>query len=171
MNDTMVMLGEPVTLTTDQIDAIQQLLDEATGPSRDIDWKIAEALNLPEPWKPSAVWPPFMDGSKFDKAIPQFSASIDAAAGLIDHLQPGWYWTLARHLNLEPQPPEGKPFYADVASKAWIEGEASHEEQGEAFGATIPLAILSAIFKAELRRRQPIETPDTTEMDAAFGAG
>ncbi|MDR6900002.1 hypothetical protein [Rhizobium miluonense] len=65
-------------------------LEKAAGPSRDFDWRIAQITNLPEVWPETAFWPPFMAGSKFDKAIPLFTASIDAAVALVERMLPDW---------------------------------------------------------------------------------
>ena len=64
-------------------------LEKVAGPSRDFDWSIAQITNLPEVWPETASWPPFMAGSKFDKAIPLFTASLDAAVALVERVLPG----------------------------------------------------------------------------------
>ncbi len=63
-------------------------LTKAEGPSRELDWRIAEQFNIPEEWRVLPMWPPFMKGSKFDKAIPSFTASIDAAIAFKDSVLP-----------------------------------------------------------------------------------
>lgn len=69
-------------------------LEKASGPDRELDWRIAEKFDIPERWPTSALWPPFMPKSKYDKSIPSFTASIDAAVALVERVLPGWNWWL-----------------------------------------------------------------------------
>ncbi|UTC28088.1 hypothetical protein GURKE_00560 [Brevundimonas phage vB_BpoS-Gurke] len=75
-----------------RIDVLLKDLHKAKGPVRTLDWRIAEILDLPEPWKTATdLWPPFMAGSKLDQSIPQFTASVDAAIALAIRIVPGLY--------------------------------------------------------------------------------
>jgi hypothetical protein len=77
--------------------------EKASGPDRELEWRIAEAIGVGE-WRQSAVWPPFMPGSKIDKSIPTYTASLDAAMTLVPEKavislahqerwkKPAWAW-------------------------------------------------------------------------------
>ncbi len=72
----------------------------AHGPDRELDWRIAEHFAIPETWKHSSLWPPFMEGSKFDLSIPVFTGSIDAACAFAEKLLPGeWLGIMARAIE------------------------------------------------------------------------
>jgi len=64
-------------------------LEDAKGPDRELDWRIAETFDIPEKWVESTLWPPFMNGSPIDRKIPHYSASIDAAITLAEQMLPG----------------------------------------------------------------------------------
>lgn len=74
-------------------------LEQAEGPSRELDWRIAEAFGVPYKGGASSNWPPFMPGSAFDKSIPHLTSSLDAAVALAERKFPteqvliGWKQT------------------------------------------------------------------------------
>lgn len=93
------------------ITALKELLErvqKAEGARRTLDWHIAEAFDTPEPWPvTSGMWPPFMEGSKFDKAIPRYTSSLDACVALIEKVLPDWWHTaglcsLTGHASIGP---------------------------------------------------------------------
>lgn len=63
--------------------ALAERVGVATGPDRELEWRISEALQLPERWPTSSLWPPFAPGSRFDKRIPPYTSSLDAAMTLV----------------------------------------------------------------------------------------
>lgn len=65
-------------------------VEALTGPSRDADYRIEKAIVRPGEFPASEIWPPFMVGSKFDRSIPAYTASIDAAVALVERVLPGW---------------------------------------------------------------------------------
>ena len=62
--------------------ALADRVEKLTGPDRETDWRIQEALGIGK-WPAIDIWPPFMKGSKVDKSIPAYTASIDAAMTLV----------------------------------------------------------------------------------------
>ena len=114
-------------------------LEKSEGPSRDFDWRIAQITNLPEVWPETDSWPPFMAGSKFDKAIPLFTASIDAAVALVDRVIPGAFWKMScGRLSIQ------EPLYAIRLLFG------SDEILGEAEGDSLPVTICLATLRAKL---------------------
>ncbi len=120
---------------------LPDLIDRLTmseGPSRELDWRIAEQFNIPEEWRVLPMWPPFMKGSKFEKEIPAFTASIDAAIALKDRVLPDHSWSLnssgaanVRHPKLWEKmltPEQNTPAIALVI--ATLKALAEHEEAG-----------------------------------------
>lgn len=112
--------------------------EKASGPDRELEWRIAEAIGVGE-WRQSTVWPPFMPGSKIDKAIPAYTASLDAAMTLVpdqhsygieaytpDHNTLGW----TVHLLLD----------ANILGRGV-----------SAFATTFSLALCAAALKARAR--------------------
>lgn len=64
--------------------SLADICEAATAGSRDLDWQIADAIGHSSfDRKLEAMWPPFMAGSKADKAVPHFSTSLDAAMTLV----------------------------------------------------------------------------------------
>lgn len=99
-------------------------LGMADGPARTLDWRIAEALDLPEPWRETTgVWPPFMPNSKYDQSIPQFTASVDAAIALAVRIVPGLY---LREIEFDDEPTSA-PASAKVYGKVDGVGHARTE--------------------------------------------
>lgn len=70
-------------------------LEAATGPDRELDWRIAEKFDIPDRWPASTQWPPFSPKSKYDKSIPTLTASIDAAVALAERVLPDAGWAVA----------------------------------------------------------------------------
>ncbi|NEI71069.1 hypothetical protein GR212_15930 [Rhizobium lusitanum] len=107
-------------------------LESADGASRELDWRIAEAFDIPEKWMRSSDWPPFMVGSKFDKGIPAFTGSLDAAAKLAERLLAG-----AQVMIGWNQTPSTKPW---ARFGAWTGADAT--------GATPAIALIIAALSA-----------------------
>ncbi|MDO6966938.1 hypothetical protein [Rhizobium alvei] len=107
-------------------------LREATGPDRELDWRIADALDIPYPWVKTDRWPPFAKGSLLEKEIPAYTASIDACVALVERMLPGYDWGFGR---------DAGAFSAGLS-------ESFHSKIIECFGPTLPLAILRALFQA-----------------------
>lgn len=116
----------------------------ATGPDRELDWRIAEVLNIPEPWPATTAWPPFMAGSKFDKALPAYTTSVDAALALVERCLPGWKRSLFEK--------RGGGWIARVSSPRWDTFTSGEDTPMP----TAPLAILAALLSA---LTAPPETP------------
>lgn len=108
-------------------------LEKAIGPDRELDWRIAEKFDIPERWPTSALWPPFMPKSKYDKSIPAYSASIDAAVALVERVLPGWTWTLDS---------------GSSTATLW-EQDSAPEHLHQVRGATPSLALCLAILRAK----------------------
>lgn len=71
-------------------------LEKLPGADRETDWKIADLFAIPEPWPESSIWPPFQANSRFEKSIPAFTGSIDAAVALAEELLPDWSYSVGR---------------------------------------------------------------------------
>lgn len=71
-------------------------VEALTGPSRDADYRIEKAIVRPGEFPASEIWPPFMVGSKFDRSIPAYTASIDAAVALVERVLPGKSMSMIR---------------------------------------------------------------------------
>lgn len=136
--------------------------EAATGPDRDIDWRIAKALGLGR-WPDIEMWPPFQVGSKADKEVPPYTASLDSAMTLVPaasqsmiDLQIGnreKVWGFARVLVID--------------KRGWATGEESHAR-------TTPLAICAAALRARASLSQSAsphngEAPITTAIEVGCG--
>ena len=66
-------------------------LEEAEGPSRELDVAICWALDL-EPWAGTdeVLLAFFAKGSKMDKQTPALTGQVDAAISLAERVLPGW---------------------------------------------------------------------------------
>ena len=69
-------------MTTTLSDLISRV-EKLTGPDREVDWLIAEAIGHDSFSVTSTQFPPFAAGSKADKAIPHYTRSLDAAMTLV----------------------------------------------------------------------------------------
>lgn len=82
---------------------------------------------------------------------PRYTASIDAALALVEKVLPGW------GLNIflcEAEAKQLRPAIVSMFKKGAGQHHASPEFEFEASGATIPLAILSALLSALRAKRQ-----------------
>jgi len=68
--------------------ALIERVEKLTGPSRDADYRIEKELVRPCEFPASGLWPPFMVGSKFERSIPAYTASLDAAVALVERVLP-----------------------------------------------------------------------------------
>jgi len=122
------------------------LLKRADGPSRDLDYRLAHAVGHPSR-VPLELLPHLMEGSKAAKAVPLFTASLDAAVTLVPE---GWEWSV----RLSPH-----GHFEAYHARKWESGS----DRSEA-----PTAAL-ALCLAALRAREadetlsvPTPTQDTT---------
>lgn len=72
-------------------------VEEATGADRKLDWRLADFAGHEAFDRDSALWPPFGVGSKVERAIPTYTASLDAALALCERVLPGWWWAVGRY--------------------------------------------------------------------------
>lgn len=159
-------MGEP-----GEVRAPLARVEAASGPDRRLDVAIAAALGQPQDYfaqfatdvdgRPWVGWSD-VDGPEFFTSedrwsgggrswvAPAYTSCLDAAVALVERLFPGGGWCAARAHNC-PQA-EGKPFFADVASREFIEDlEASGPSRGviaDAGGHTPALALCAALLKA-----------------------
>ncbi|MFI8682050.1 hypothetical protein ACIGFJ_06755 [Brevundimonas diminuta] len=113
---------------TADLSALIARLEAAEAGSRELDWRIAEAFDIPEPWKVAVrIWPPFMERSKFDQAIPAFTTSLDAALALAERIGMDGF----------------RVMYAALMS--WK----AHDPRGP-LSQTLPLALCIATLRAKL---------------------
>lgn len=61
-------------------------LEAATGPDRELDWRIADAIGHPSFAMKIVMWPPLSIGSRADRYVPRYTSSIDAARTLSNWL-------------------------------------------------------------------------------------
>lgn len=78
------------------------------------------------------------------RAVPKYTASIDASLALVERVLPGWFCTIATK-TLQDEVVGGP--WADLASPEWVSG-ADLDGYAEARGATPPIAILAALLTA-----------------------
>jgi hypothetical protein len=97
--------------------------------SRDLEWKIAQAIGHPSFDIPSTIWPPFMAGSKADRSIPAYTSSLDAALTLV---------------------PEGCDWQVNGHGSAWIFGS----RHAGADGNSPALALCAAALRARLATQE-----------------
>lgn len=132
-------------------------LEKADGPNRDLDWRIAEIFDIPDAWPETASWPPFMAGSKFDKDIPLFTSSLDAAVALVERVLPGAQISLfVGHLTAAK---DGSGSRAQVmrgkGPKCPDTGIRWPKLHGECFHAPTPaLALCIAVLRAKLAQQE-----------------
>lgn len=117
------------------------MLDAATGPSRELDWRIEHIVVRSPVFDASShdFWPPFMVNSRADKGIPRYTASIDAALALVERLLPGWEWDVELNQGVYFCTLIRLPVTADEGM--WC-----------ADAPTAPLAILKAMVAALMER-------------------
>lgn len=80
------------THLVERLRGLIERLEKLERPSRDADWRVEQVLVRPEAFPETALWPPFMVGSKFERSIPSYTASLDAAVALVERVLPGWSW-------------------------------------------------------------------------------
>ena len=115
-------------------------VEKATGPDRDVDWRIAMAFHIPEPWQHTAPWPPFAPKSKFEKSIPVFTGSIDAALALVERCLPGSGYVIGMGRETPDDPLGACAIYSGLSGDS--------RELAEEEAPTLPLAILLALLTA-----------------------
>jgi hypothetical protein len=90
-------LSTPHTANSADLSSLISRVEGAEGADREIDWLLAKALGEPPMvWPEIDMWPPFMVGSKADKAIPAYTASLDSAMELMARVLPGYGFFLRR---------------------------------------------------------------------------
>lgn len=103
----------------------------AAGPDRSLDVAVHEATGLPfamEYWSEAST-----EQTRNLNLVPRYTASLDAAVGLVERVLPGWDWKVAKHGTAKVSDPDGVGVSADYI--CWT-------------AASAPLALLSAMFKA-----------------------
>jgi hypothetical protein len=125
--------------------SLLEKVKSAKGADRQLDWHIADATGH-ESFNTTiqGMWPPFMKGSRADKAVPAYTASGDASLALVERKLPGWYFD---HIGADAV---GLPM--QLKTVGWtVELSSGHHltldiYQGQA--PTLPLAILAAMLTA-----------------------
>jgi len=118
-------------------------VEAATGADRVLDWQVGAATGHSSFDHDSALWPPFREGSRAEKAVPAYTASLDAVLALVGEKLPGW------HVNELHQRPDEPLWWADLLVRE-IEGPPGDEPtwRANAHAATPALALLSALLAA-----------------------
>jgi hypothetical protein len=137
------------------LDALLERLEKATGPDREIDAAIYDALAREagrvafkvKNWStlPGSRLSRYHDGWLIGKAsddeyaddLPLYTASIDAAFALVERVLPGAFWHIAKGRLTEAEP----MFGAELLF-GW------DQSLGKGEGPTAPLAILAATLSA-----------------------
>ncbi len=130
-----------------------ELVENATGPDREIDADLFVALINPE-WVTSKKDPGFAAADKRSfwpegkaryitrdcKPAPQYTASIDAAVALVERMLPGWSIEMVRtrYCTVEMWKADEQGFFNSGRDPIVRRTE----------GYTLPLAILAALLKA-----------------------
>ena len=73
--------------------ALIERLEKLTSPDREVDDLIGAAVFRTEPVGP------FSPGSKVDKRLPRYTASLDAVIALVERELPGMAWTLGQNVH------------------------------------------------------------------------
>ncbi len=112
----------------------------AKGADRELDWHVADATGH-ESFNTTiqGMWQPYMTGSRADKAVPAYTASIDAALALVDRKLPGWSWKVVG------EPAATNPHCAVIRNAGKLSDVAP---ASVASHRTAPLAILLALLTA-----------------------
>lgn len=98
-------------------DELLARLEAASAGSREMDWRIAEAFSIPEPWRVAiGIWPPFVPGSRYDKEIPSFTTSLDAALALAERVLPDLFWDLSCHAIISGERQHHAEVFPEVAT-------------------------------------------------------
>lgn len=137
-----------MTTDRDDIASLLERVKAATGPDRALDWYVADATGH-QSFNTSiqGMWPPFMKGSRADKAVPTYTASIDAALGLVGRMLPGWKWGVASvSVRTGEKSPEGYPRYGEGFRAHVTEFSGLRPMPSVAEAQTAPLAILAALL-------------------------
>lgn len=124
---------------------IRRRLAEATGPDKDIDVAIARALfevvdrsNITGWREDYFILLPETIAGPYEKRVPEWTASLDAAVALVEEKLPGWCILMAYNSKTK----RGR---ADIHSEPlgtpgiWTKGGG---------GTTLPLAVVTALFAA-----------------------
>lgn len=125
------------------MDDLIQRLEAAESGDRWADWLVADATSHPSfDRKVEGFWPPFMKGSRFDKDVPAYTTSLDAALALAERFLPGW-----RMHALQDQ--DGI-YQIDNTATRWFCGVSEKHGPGNVMSkaATPALALSAAILKA-----------------------
>ena len=126
-----------------ELERLLKRVEGATGPDREIDWLLT------------------FDGAE---APMEYTASIDAALGLVERCLPGWFW-LVRAPEDDCRVP-GKffanlqsPDYRAEAYEAGGSFRVNHlaGSEGFAYAETPPLAILAALLRALIAQSEAVE--------------
>lgn len=128
---------------------IRDMLDAATGPSREIDGSIARAFKLfpeycldgPELCGDAAAW---AGGGEWWIA-PRYSSSIDAALALVARLLPGWETCNASQGRLLGH--KTSTWYWEIWNPEYEEDDGHSGRCGES-APTAPIGILKALVTA-----------------------
>lgn len=93
---------------------LERRLEEATGPSRELDWAIADATGYFDAFERVGY-----DRHNFDDDdLPRYTSSLDAAVALVKRVLPGWCWRVAT---------------CSVSDDAWLFPDFNHPVHGEGF--------------------------------------
>lgn len=140
-------------------------LRSAESGSRELDWRIAEYLGDIEAY-PEEADPPFRIGSPFEKAIPAFSTSIDAALALVERIvavngrKVICFFCAGGQLTPENADKTSVDYHPlakidNSVTVGWMAHVAFYLPEGKckgpetySHGKTAPLAILTALFSA-----------------------
>jgi hypothetical protein len=115
------------------VDEVLAVLQATSIPSRDIDASIAEIVAA-SGWQGQSHWRPETDLPARARHADSYTASLDAAFSLVEHVLPG------RSVHLDWHPDQGR-------------AEASIGDADAADGATPALAVVTALFRV-LRQRE-----------------
>lgn len=77
--------------------ALIERLEKLTCPDREVDDLIGAAVFRTEPVGP------FSPGSKVDKRLPRYTASLDAVIALVERELPGWHWNVGEFPTVRAQ--------------------------------------------------------------------
>lgn len=131
-------------MTRPDLKSLLERVRSAEKGSRELDWHVADYFDH-DSFRESSVWPPFMPGSKADRAVPAISTSIDAVVSLIEKELPGWVIGMrTRDVTLG--------YSRDTAALS----PANHDDDGwrigkvECMASSMPLALLAALLAAKL---------------------
>lgn len=138
-----------------ELGRLQRRLQAATAPDRDIDRDLAVATGQLHVGDGGRLYRIDADGGHVyggdgdDILIRKYTASLEAALGLVERALPGWCWSVVKNRRSTEDAPPSLNYSAEVVPPI-----RSAEDTAESVGITAPLAVLAALLRAILAQKR-----------------